>query len=252
MKYLVSWMIFLNVCFGNGFFETHSKGWHWYEKMEKDEEEDPKRDEKKESSKPQKMTESDIVKAYSKELENRLHKAWMNPTGDNIKSYMEMQKDMVDRSQTFSENWMKTIFTNPMLDETLKNPVNQKARHLQLDLQKKKTKETIKGLSKEYGLFFFFSSHCAYCHEFAPVVKNFSEMHEWEVLAISLDGGQSDVFKNSVPDNGLFEQWNVQVLPALFAVNPTTGHVIPIAYGLTSIDEMENRIMQLVSQEVPK
>ena len=157
MKVLVSWMLFVNICFANGFFETHSKGWHWYEKMEKDE--DPKSDKKKEDSKPK--TPSDIVKAYSKELENRLHKAWMNPTGDNIKGYMEMQKDMVDRSETFSQNWMKTIFTNPRLDETLKNPVNQKARHLQLDLQKKKTKETIKDLSKEYDIYVL--SCCRLC-----------------------------------------------------------------------------------------
>ncbi|MBP9752205.1 MAG: type-F conjugative transfer system pilin assembly protein TraF [Proteobacteria bacterium] len=252
MKLLIITLFLLNHCFGDGFFNTHSKGWHWYEKII-EEEDELKKDVKKEDQKQKPMTPSETVKAYSKELENRLHKAWINPTGENIKSYMEMQKDMVDRSETFSKNWMQTIFTNPLLDETLKNPVNQKARHLQLDLQKQKTKETIKGLSKEYGLFFFFSSKCAYCHEFAPIVKNFSEIHEWEVLAISLDGGQSDVFKNSVPDNGLFEQWNVQVLPALFAVNPTTGHVIPVAYGLTSIDEMENRIMQLVeNKEEPK
>lgn len=239
---------FLNFCLANGFFNTHSKGWHWYEKMnEQEEEENIKKDDKKEGQKP--MTPREIVKAYSKELENRLHKAWINPTGENIKSYIEMQKDMTDRSEAFSKNWMQTIFTNPYLDETLKNPVNQRARHLHLDLQKKKTNETIKGLSKDYGLFFFFASKCDYCHEFAPVVKTFSEKHEWEVLSISVDGGQSDVFKNTVPDNGLFAQWNVQVLPALFAVNPTTGHVIPVAYGLTSIDEMENRIMQLVQGE---
>lgn len=253
MKIGIIWMILLNVCSASGFFNTHSKGWHWYEKMDTDESEMTQKEEKtpdkEDDKKPQKKTETDIVKAYSKELENRLHKAWMHPTGDNIKSYMEMQKDMVDRSQTFSNNWMKTIFTNPNLDETLINPTNQKARHLQLDLQKKQTKDVIKKLSKEYGLFFFYSSKCAYCHEFAPIVKNFSDQHEWEVLAISLDGGQSDVFKNTVPDNGLFEQWNVQVLPALFAVNPETGHVIPVAYGMTSIDEMESRIMQLVEQK---
>lgn len=248
MKLVIIILFLFNSCFGKGFFNTHSKGWHWYEKIT--EEDEPIKDVKKDEQKQKPMTARETVKAYSKELENRLHKAWMNPTDENIQSYMEMQKDMVDRSETFSKNWMQTIFTNPLLDETLKNPVNQKSRHIQLDLQRQKTKETIKSLSKEYGLFFFLSSKCAYCHEFAPIVKNFSELHDWEVLAISLDGGQSDVFKNTVPDNGLFEQWNVQVLPALFAVNPTTGHVIPVAYGLTSIDEMENRIMKLIEKEI--
>lgn len=250
MRFYIIMMVWVTLGHANSFFDAHSKGWHWYEKMDKEEDEEiPIKDDKNDDKNLQKKTESEIVKAYSKELENRLHKAWMHPTQDNIKAYMDMQKDMVDRSQTFSQNWMKTIFTHPHLDETLQNPVNQKARHLQLDLQKKRTIDIIKNLSKDYGLFFFFSSHCRYCQEFAPIVKTFSQTHEWEVLAISMDGVQSDVFKNTVPDNGLFEQWNVQVLPALFAVNPQTGHVIPVAYGLTSIDEMENRIMQLVKKD---
>jgi hypothetical protein len=37
-------------------------------------------------------------------------------------------------------------------------------------------------------------------------------------------------------------------MPALFAVNPNTGHVIPIALGMTSIDQMEIRIMSLVGK----
>jgi hypothetical protein len=38
-------------------------------------------------------------------------------------------------------------------------------------------------------------------------------------------------------------------LPALFAVNPKTGDVVPVAYGLTSLDQMENRIMTLLKDK---
>ena len=175
---------------------------------------------------------------------------WIHPTPQKIKAYQEMQKDMVDRSKNFSEGWMKNVFLNPELDNTIVSPVNQKARHVQLDLQKQQVTNTIQGLASEYGLFFFFSGACQFCHEFAPIVKKFSEQYGWQVLAISLDGGKLDDFPNSQPDNGLFAQWQQgdqgQVMPALFAVNPQTGHVIPIALGMTSIDQMETRIMSLV------
>ena len=70
------------------------------------------------------------------------------------------------------------------------------------------------------------------------------------------DGDQLELFPNAQPDNGLFEQWQQggqgggqgQVMPALYAVNPNTGHVIPIALGMTSIDQMETRIMSLVGK----
>ena len=119
---------------------------------------------------------------------------------------------------------------------------------MQLDLQSKQVKQTIKELAAEYGLFFFFSGACEYCHEFAPIVKKFSEQYGWQVLAITLDGGKLEAFPNAQSDNGLFAQWQVGIMPALYAVNPQTGHVIPIALGMTSIDQMEIRIMSLVGQ----
>lgn len=69
-----------------------------------------------------------------------------------------------------------------------------------------------------------------------------------DVLPITLDGGSLEQFPNAQRDNGLFKEWNTEVLPALFAVNPKTGHVIPIAFGLTGIDQMELRIMKLVGK----
>jgi hypothetical protein len=41
----------------------------------------------------------------------------------------------------------------------------------------------------------------------------------------------------------LSETWGVSVYPSLFAVNPKTGNVIPIANGMISVEEMEERII---------
>jgi conjugal transfer pilus assembly protein TraF len=241
------------------YYQNHEKGWHWYEIQEVEEKPEPAVEvlstdsDKKEETK--RKSPKEIVASYREELENRLADAWMHPTPHKIKAYQEMQQDMVERSKTFSEGWMKNVFLNPELDNTIANPVNQQARHVQLDLQKKQVVETIKNLAKEYGLFFFFSGECEFCHRFAPIVKHFSDQYGWQVLPISLDGGQLELFPNAQPDNGLFEQWQQggqgqgQVMPALYAVNPNTGHVIPIALGMTSIDQMETRIMSLVKME---
>ncbi len=238
------------------FFQDHAHGWHWYEQQIADavpglnlDDRDQSSEEEanKTETKPAKLkSPKEIVASYREELENRLADAWMHPTPRKIKAYQAMQKDMVDRSKTFSDVWMQSVFLNPELDNTISNPVNQKARHVQLDLQKQQVTNTIQGLASEYGLFFFFSSQCEYCHAFAPIVKRFSEQYGWAVLAISIDGGKLEYFPNAQSDNGLFAQWQVGVMPALYAVNPNTGHVIPIALGMTSIDQMEIRIMSLV------
>jgi conjugal transfer pilus assembly protein TraF len=237
------------------YYQNHEKGWHWYEQQileDRDQESEADHVKEQPSEKSKSKTPKEIVASYREELENRLADAWMHPTPRKIKAYQDMQKDMMDRSKNFSDGWMQNVFLNPDLDNTIANPVNQRARHVQLDHQKKQVTQTIHELAAEYGLFFFFSANCEFCHQFAPIVKQFSEQYGWRVLPISLDGGQLETFPNAQPDNGLFEQWQQgeqrKVMPALYAVNPNTGHVIPIALGLTSIDQMEIRIMSLVAK----
>lgn len=234
--------------YAESFFKDHARGWHWYESLPLPEEQpsgaqQPAAQPEAAASSPR--TPSEVIKAYREELENRLHRAWVDPTPQNIKSYQEMQKDMLGRSKAFSRIWLQTVFQNPELDHTLVSPVNQQARHLQLDLEKDRTRKTIQALSQENGLFFFFAGDCPHCHTFAPIVKRFSETYGWNVIAISVDGGSLPEFPDAQEDNGLFKAWEVKALPSLYAVNPSTKRVIPVAYGVTAMDEMENRIMTL-------
>ena len=246
----IMYILCVTSLYAQSFYNDHARGWHWYEPMPIEEGENNETKEKIPQTESQEQTlpktSAEIVAAYRKELENRLFKAWINPTPQNVQSYQVMQRDMLERSQKFSETWMRNVFMHPQLDHTLFSPVSQKARHLHLDQQKEKLKQTIQDLRRDYGLFFFFSSGCRFCHEFAPIVKAFSETYGWEVLAISVDGGKLDVFPHAVLDNGLIDAWGVQALPALFAINPTTEEVIPLAYGMVSLDQIENRLMTLV------
>lgn len=256
IQYLLVLMPLSQACFADSFFQDHTRGWHWYETLpiiEDQLEEKIKEQNPKERTQQQAKSPTEIVKAYREELESRLHKAWIYPTPQNIQSYQEMQKDLTKRSKIFSTVWMQNVFQYPDLDHTLISPVNQQARHLQIDLEKERINQTIKNLSESYGLFFFFSGDCPYCHQFAPIVKRFADNYDWKVIAISVDAdasgrGNLAEFPNAEADHGLSEIWGLKALPALFAVNPTTKEAIPIAYGLTSLDEMENRIMTLLGE----
>lgn len=226
------------------FFNHHARGWHWYEESPKEDYEE-KVNPTSPSTAQKDQTPEDRIESYKAELAQRFAKAWLHPTPSNVMAYQDMQKDMTDRSQNFSKVWMSNVYRTPRLDHTLISPVNQKARHVYLDLEKERTKNIIQRLSKSYGLFFFFSESCDYCHAFAPIVAQFSKTHAWDVLAISTDGGTLDGLFKVVPDHGLVDQWNIQILPSLYAVNPEKGHVIPIAHGMISLDQMEDRIRML-------
>ncbi len=228
------------------FFGENTQGWHWYQDPFIEPQEKPEAREETASQKKTPSSPSAILAAYRKELEQRLHRAWVYPSSQNLKAYQLMQKDLVQRSQAFAKTWMQVVYQTPSLDHSLVFPVNHQGRHLYLDQQKAATKTTIQSLSQDYGLFFFFSEHCAYCHQFAPIVKQFSEEHGWSVLAISAEGGTLAEFPNALADQGLIAEWKVEFFPALFAINPKTGHRLPLAYGLTALDEIEDRVMVLV------
>jgi conjugal transfer pilus assembly protein TraF len=225
------------------FFEQSAEGWHWYQDppiIEPSKEPAP-------TVAPKITNPTELVKAYRQELEKKLHLAWVAPTPKNVQDYQEMQRDLMQRSENFSKTWMQVVYQNPHLDHTLVAPVNQKARHIYLDQEKNRTAGLIQSLKEKYGLFFFFSGQCEYCHQFAPIVQQFANKYGWQVIAISVDGGVVPGFKEILPDNGLVAKWKVSVLPALFAVDPKTEHVLPIAYGLTALDQMEERIKALVA-----
>lgn len=249
---LVMTLFLVQGCYGASFFRDHTRGWHWYELWEQEPgSEDQKQPDQYITAKLSSKSPTELVKTYREELETRLHRAWVYPTPQNLKAYQEMQRDLMSRSKIFATVWMQNVYQHPELDHTLVSPVNQQARHIQIDLEKEQTRKVIQSLSQTYGLFFFFSSNCLYCHQFAPIVKRFAETYGWEVIAISVDAdasgsGSLAEFPNAQADNGLFEIWNVKVLPSLFAVNPQTQEAIPIAYGLTALDEMESRLMSLL------
>lgn len=233
------------------FFRDHARGWFWYEDPLIDTLEGPKKEENEKPSqltpieKPKTATERlNDVKEHLAELKA---KAILEPTSENVKAYQKMQMNVVNQSEAFSKAWMMNVYMNPSLDENVSNPSAQGARFVVYENERKNTDKIITGLKEIYGLFYFYSGSCAYCKAFAPIVKQFAGKYGWDVMAISLDGAPSDVFLNWQSDNGISQQWNVQTVPAVFAVNPENNDVIPVANGFTAIDAMEKRIVAIVN-----
>lgn len=247
MKKLILGLIILEFsCLAEvSFWDDHERGWFWYE--------DPKQEEEKIPEKKKAQTEqypaTAELKQYQAELEEAKAKAVLHPTDQNVLAYQQMQYEMIEKSGKFADVWMKNVYLNPNVDATQNSPIFPHANRIYVEEQRKKKVAKIKQLSQEYGLFFFFKKQCPYCEAFAPIVKSFSEKYNWEVLAISEFGERLPMFERSVQDNGLAETWGVSSYPSLFAVNPKTGHVIPIANGMISIQEMEERIMAIIGDE---
>lgn len=220
------------------FFEGRAEGWHWYQDPLRESDQSLEINDLKEEN----LNPTQIIENQRKKLEQKLHAAIIEPTRENLIAYILAQRALMDQSQRFSEEWKKVVMTIPSLDETLIHPVDQNARHVYYSEQNKELSKRIKTLANEYGLFFFFRKNCPYCHYFAPIVKRFSQKYGWSVLAISLDGGSLSEFPNVKRDNGISKRLGVSHVPALIALHPKSGQLIPLAYGMVSENEIEARI----------
>ncbi len=221
----------------SSFFEKRAEGWHWYQ--------DRNRSSVIGDEKEAAQTPTQHIEKQRKNLETKLHTAIVEPNRENIVAYILAQKALMDQSQLFSEAWKRVVLTTPSLDETLVHPVDQNARHIYYAEKNKDLSKRIKVLAQDYGLFFFFRQNCPYCHHFAPIVKHFAEKHGWFVLPISLDGGALPEFPHAKRDNGIAGRLQIQHVPALIALHPQSGHIIPLAYGLVSESEIEERVSLL-------
>lgn len=228
------------------FYKEKAQGWHWYEDRVVDKPKRPQPPKVKPSVPQPPLTPTQQIEAYKKDLEQKLHQALVSPTPEHMRAYMIAQFKGQDQAQRFSDAWMRVIYSDPKLDYTATTPLNHLGRQIYDKRHKEVRQQKIKQLAKTHGLFFFYQSNCPYCEEVAPMVKEFAKDYGFHVLAISLDGKPIPEFPVFQKDNGISKRFAITHTPALLAVNPKAGHVVPVSYGFVSREGMEKRVDALL------
>ena len=77
---------------------------------------------------------------------------------------------------------------------------------------------------------------------FGRIVQEFSKKYGWKMVAISVDGIEIEGFASSKINNGIVQTLGIDLVPAVYLINPKTNVAIPIAFGLVAMDQIENNI----------
>jgi conjugal transfer pilus assembly protein TraF len=213
--------------------DRHAEGWAWYE--EQKEELSP--------TSPLKKNPTEQLAGIKKDLEEKLAKALIEPSEENLEAYIQAQKYWIDRSAEFSRLWAKVVLKNPELDETIQHPVSQYGIQVEQEILREKKYALIRSLASSHGLFFFYEGKNKASQAFAYIVKEFMKKHAWDALAISMDGTLIEGFPNSRQDTRVAEKLGIGTFPSLVLVNPKTNQMYPIAFGMISLDQIENNIL---------
>lgn len=223
------------------------RGWHFYD--------DPAVNEPQKASVPpapvapikptgpQAPPEVKALRELQVQLEQLKAVAVMHPTISNVRRYMELESKVLRNASLFADLSQKVAWANPDLDPTTQGrPVNAQALEVFEQVQMQERSSALANIGSDHILMFFFRGDCPYCHAYGPVLRAFSTKYRIQVLPVSLDGGAVPGFTNARTDNGTAATLNVKQVPALFLVQPITGKIMPVGFGVLSEGQLVERI----------
>ena len=223
-------------------------GWHFYCDRETPDETPPS-DAARPAPGPASATER--VLEMRTQLEEVRAAAVLEPTAENVRAYLVLQKETLARAAAFSDVFRRTVWTSPDLDYTLKRPVGALAKQLWSDERRAARAAALAGLSERYGLIYLGDAGCAACQVFGPLLRAFATRHGLDVLAVSMTGEPLEGWPESVPDNGRAARLGLAgaPVPAVVLFDAETKEVLPVGFGVLAEDQLSRRIFALTALE---
>jgi conjugal transfer pilus assembly protein TraF len=224
-------------------WQNPERGFNWYPP------DPPPKKDKKPETKPSSIKEAKTMEALQKELARLKDLAIMQPTQVNVRTYLEAQTYVMDKSSVFADTARRVVWATPSVDYNNRSPTATFAQLNKKDERRDAQQQTLAELSRDYGLMFFFRGDCPYCHQQAPVLRLLERNYGLSVMGVSMDGGALPEFPDAKRDNGIStivsNGQGIQTVPALFLVNRETKQATPIGTGALAIDEIVERIRVL-------
>ena len=238
-------LLFCSLAFSEdkqNYWDDRERGWYWYEK-DKPVEEELKEKPIATPSAPPTLSPREQLKKQGEEWENSLATAILTRTPESYQEYLAMTTKIQQQSQEFATGLKQTVWVNPEYDYTLTKPVTTQAIVAKNQEDKAQQEQILSGMAQQNGLIFFFRSDCQFCHRFAPVLKKFAEHYGFTVVPVSLDGGGLPEFPYPKKNYDLGRKLKVDVVPALFIVQPDSNSIAAVGYGYSDLSTLIQKLL---------
>lgn len=243
MSYWIILLIFPSFLFSSeSWYERSLEGWYYFQDSAVQEESKLRKEMDGEEA-------EQVIEQSKRHLKQSLSLALVNPTKNNVMQYMRLQKQVVEQSSQFSNMWKEALLSDPLLGDFLNNPTSMYGIRARKQLELEEKKALIDGMASNYFLLFFFQGDNLFSAKAGEAVALFSEIHRWNVKAVSMDGLGISSFPIFEADYGISVVAGVKATPSLFIVNPKDNRVIPVGAGLMTVSEIEQNIFDQMIQE---
>ena len=200
---------------------------------------------------PSKPTPSERLEVEQEIFQNAKAAMVLDPTPENVETYMRLQKRWVDNSAYMTAQWKRVVWANPDLDPSVEWPTSQLGRQTERDIERAAEQASIETVKDRYGIFYFGAGDCDFCAVYEQILSGFADRYGVTILPVSTDGKPLKGFEAYQVDTGQRASMGVaDVTPALALFDSANGKVIPVGYGMLTISELEYRIRALTTLEI--
>ena len=233
----------------NFYCEDRELGEHFY--CQPPAPEEPGSDSQNMSLPPSAETKRQDFEAFKVKLGEARALAVYTGETEDVRAYMELQKQAGDMSSKFMTEYQVLGWQNPDLSYTAAVPISSGAKRAYRAERRGEVEKAVSKLNHRYGIYYFYSKNCPACRTFSPVVKMLSDRHQLTVIPIAKRGHESIEWPGTKVENGIAERLGLygDVTPALVLFDTKERVGVPISYGSVALTDIENRIYMLTRKE---
>lgn len=171
-----------------------------------------------------------------------------DPSPQNVSNYLYLQRLAIDSADRFSTIYQRVATVDPVLDENRARPLWGPAAEMASRQADTNKTNLLKDISQRFGIWFFYRSDCAPCHQQAPLLHTFAALNGFTVLPVSVDHRDmpNNPWQRFVKDQGHAAQLQVSGTPTLFLVSKN-GEFSQISDSVISIEEIGRRVIEMAA-----
>ena len=245
----------------SAYWSDAAVGYWWYQKdpvkttpKKKDEKKEiavtqPKEDVKKSEPKEAQGSAPQVFSAdwVKENLDVYRKVAWDNPTVENLRAYMYLQRFAIDRSEQFAYAGQMAVMGDPYLDEVARSPSGATRDQHQI-VNKEQSRVINKLFREKVGVFFVFKNNCELCVAQARVLQIAQRLYGATVKAVSIDEPDSNneitrIYPDYTVNPQVAYENKVRALPATFFFNAENKEITPLVQGMVTLTDLNRRVL---------
>jgi conjugal transfer pilus assembly protein TraF len=116
-------------------------------------------------------------------------------------------------------------------------------------VKEEELKRTLLNAHQEYAVVFVYMGDCVYCSRQLPILLALKKKWNIPILGVSVDGAYYEGFDDNITDTDVAQDPSIQAFPTILLLNKRLPKKIFISKGLTTLDQLEEKIFHRITQD---